>query len=55
MNKGNQVGVYNALSMSPLASPYDDNGNLKRTVHMPNDESILAFQKWEAKPDKVEY
>ena len=24
-------------------------------IHMPNDESILAFQKWEAKPDKVEY
>lgn len=41
MNKGNQVGVYNALSMSPLASPYDDNGNLKRTVHMPNDETYV--------------
>ena len=30
INKGNQIGVYNALSMSPLASPYDENGNLKR-------------------------
>lgn len=41
LNKGNQIGVYNVLSMSPLASPYDENGNLKRTVHMPNDETFV--------------
>ena len=41
INKGNQIGVYNALSMSPLASPYDENGNLKRIVTMPNDQTFV--------------
>ena len=39
ITKGSNVGLYNVLSMSPLASPYDADGNLKRTVHMPNDET----------------
>ena len=39
ISKGSNVGLYNVLSMSPLASPYDEDGNLKRTVHMPNDET----------------
>ena len=39
ISKGSNVGLYNVLSMSPLASPYDADGNLKRTVHMPNDET----------------
>jgi len=39
ITKGSNVGLYQVLSMSPLASPYDENGNLKRTVHMPNDET----------------
>ena len=39
ISKGSNVGLYNILSMSPLASPYDADGNLKRTVHMPNDET----------------
>lgn len=34
---GSQVGIYNALSMSPLASPYNEDGSLKRTITMPND------------------
>ena len=33
------MGIYNVLSMSPLASPYDEDGNLKRTVRMPRDET----------------
>lgn len=41
INKGNQIGVYNVLSMSPLASPYDENGNLKRIVTMPNDQTFV--------------
>ncbi len=39
ITKGSNIGIYNVLSMSPLASPYDENGDLKRTVHMPNDET----------------
>ena len=41
INKGNQIGVYNVLSMSPLASPYDEDGNLKRIVTMPNDQTFV--------------
>lgn len=37
--KGGNVGIYNVLSMSPLASPYDEEGNLKRTIKMPLDET----------------
>ena len=39
ITKGSNIGLYNVLSMSPLASPYDEDGNLKRTVHMPADET----------------
>ena len=31
-------GMYNVLSMSPLASPYDKDGNIKRYVTMPKDD-----------------
>ncbi len=34
---GNNVGLYNVLSMSPLISPYDADGKLRRTVNMPLD------------------
>lgn len=34
---GTQLGMYGVLSMSPLASPYNEDGSLKRTVTMPND------------------
>ena len=37
-SKGNQVGLYGTLSMSPIASPYDEDGNLRRTIRMPLDE-----------------
>ena len=39
ITKGNNFGVFNALKMSPLASPYDEEGNLKRVVHMPEDDT----------------
>jgi TonB-linked SusC/RagA family outer membrane protein len=38
---GTQLSIYNVLSMSPLASPYDDKGNLKRTINMPNDNMYV--------------
>lgn len=37
VTNGSQVGLYNVLSMSPLASPYNEDGSLKRTISMPVD------------------
>lgn len=37
--EGTQVGLYNILSMSPIASPYNDDGSWKRTIKMPLDET----------------
>lgn len=39
ITQGTQVGTYGILSMSPIASPYNADGSLKRTVKMPLDES----------------
>lgn len=39
--KGSNIGVYNTLSMSPLASPYDADGNLRRVVNMPIDTQYM--------------
>ncbi|MES2240664.1 MAG: TonB-dependent receptor [Bacteroidota bacterium] len=36
---GGSLGMYGVLSMSPLANPYNDDGTLKRTVRMPQDEN----------------
>ncbi|MBO9561257.1 MAG: TonB-dependent receptor [Niastella sp.] len=33
-SEGNQVGLYNTLSMSPLASPYNADGTPKRSIQM---------------------
>lgn len=41
LTQGSQVGLYNVLSMSPLASPYNANGSLKRTITMPLDVQYL--------------
>lgn len=41
VTKGSNIGIYNVLSMSPLASPYDEDGNLKRTVKMAQDETFV--------------
>ena len=42
ITKGSNVGLYNALSMSPLASPYDENGNPKTVVHMALDDQWIT-------------
>ncbi|GAA4443943.1 TonB-dependent receptor [Pontibacter saemangeumensis] len=39
--EGSNVGLYNILSLSPLASPYNADGSLKRTIRMPLDETWL--------------
>lgn len=41
ISAGNQVGLYNTLSMSPIADPYNTDGSLKRTIKMPLDEQYL--------------
>jgi TonB-linked SusC/RagA family outer membrane protein len=45
---GSNVGLYNVLSASPLASPYDADGNLRRTINMPLDNQ------WTVTKDVVE-
>ncbi|ADY53256.1 TonB-dependent receptor plug [Pseudopedobacter saltans DSM 12145] len=37
VTEGNQVGISDALGASPLASPYDANGNLKRSTYASTD------------------
>ena len=37
---GSQVGLYNVLSMSPIANPYNEDGSLKRTIQMPLDNTF---------------
>lgn len=39
---GSQVGLYNVLSMSPIANPYNEDGTWKRTIRMPLDEPWTA-------------
>ncbi|MBF9252577.1 TonB-dependent receptor [Pontibacter sp. 172403-2] len=41
VTEGSNVGLYGILSMSPLASPYNEDGTLKRTIRMPLDETWL--------------
>lgn len=38
-NSNNGMGMYGVLSMSPIANPYDVDGNWKRTIKMPLDEN----------------
>jgi TonB-dependent starch-binding outer membrane protein SusC len=38
---GNQVGLYNALSMSPLASPFNPDGSMKRIIRMAADDQFI--------------
>jgi TonB-linked SusC/RagA family outer membrane protein len=33
-SKGNQVGLYNSLSMTPISSPYNPDGTTKRSIRM---------------------
>lgn len=38
ITKGSQLGLYGVLSASPIANPYNEDGTLKRTIKMPQDE-----------------
>ncbi|TCK85409.1 SusC/RagA family TonB-linked outer membrane protein [Albibacterium bauzanense] len=39
VTQGSNVGIYGALSMSPIANPYNEDGSWKRTIRMPLDET----------------
>lgn len=41
VTKGSQIGLYGVLSATPIANPYDEKGNLKRTVRMNADENYI--------------
>lgn len=41
VSEGNQVGIYSILSMTPITSPYNDDGSLKRIIRMASDEQYL--------------
>ncbi len=38
---GNQVGIFNALSMSPLSTPFNPDGSLKRIIRMAADDQFV--------------
>ena len=38
---GNQVGLYNVLSMSPISSPYNADGTTKRIIRMAADDQYV--------------
>ncbi|RYZ29940.1 MAG: TonB-dependent receptor [Chitinophagaceae bacterium] len=40
-SEGNQVGIYNALTMSPLASPYNADGSRRRYIRMSADNTFI--------------
>ncbi len=41
MSEGNQVGLYNTLSMSPLATPFNPDGSTKRIIRMASDDQYV--------------
>jgi len=44
ISEGDQVGLYGVLASSPLASPYNENGSLRRTIRMPLDEQYVLTE-----------
>jgi TonB-linked SusC/RagA family outer membrane protein len=38
ISKGDNMGIYGVISMSPIANPYNADGTWKRTIKMPADE-----------------
>ena len=40
-SEGNQVGLYNTLSMTPISNPYNPDGTLKRSVRMILDNQFV--------------
>ncbi len=41
LTQGSNVGLYGALSRSPLISPYNDDGTPRRVAHMPQDDQWI--------------
>jgi len=41
VTKGSNIGLYNVLAMTPISSPYNADGSLKRTVKMAQDETFV--------------
>nr|WP_321353886.1 TonB-dependent receptor [uncultured Draconibacterium sp.] len=41
ISDGNNLGLYNTLSASPLVDPKNEDGTWKRTIKMPSDEQFL--------------
>jgi TonB-dependent starch-binding outer membrane protein SusC len=41
LSEGNQVGLYNALSMTPISNPYTADGTLKRVIKMAQDDQFV--------------
>src|SRR4030095_7552198 len=41
VSEGNQVGLFNALSMSPISSPYNADGSMKRIIRMASDDQFI--------------
>lgn len=41
MTEGSNIGIYNVLAMTPISSPYNEDGSLKRTVKMAQDETFV--------------
>ena len=44
-SRGNQVGLYNTLSMTPISSPYNPDGSMKRSIRMANIDNQYIFTK----------
>ena len=44
-SRGNQVGLYNTLSMSPISSPYNADGTMKRSIRMILDNQYIYTKK----------
>jgi TonB-linked SusC/RagA family outer membrane protein len=40
-SEGNQVGLYNALSMSPISTPFNPDGSMKRIIRMAADDQFI--------------
>nr|HQH41219.1 SusC/RagA family TonB-linked outer membrane protein [Bacteroidales bacterium] len=45
ISNGYNLGLYNVLSSSPIANPYNEDGSLKRTIKMPLDENWVQTRK----------
>src|SRR5262249_53006304 len=41
VSKGNQVGLYNTLSMSPISTPFNADGSMKRIIRMAADDQYI--------------